>query len=149
MNIRPATPEDIAGVRACAEAAYEIYVAAIGKKPAPMIADFGAAQAAGDLYVACVNEDVAGFVVFFEREDHVHLENVAVSPAYQGRGIGGKLMDLVENETLKRGLRKIELYTNVKMTGNLTLYPALGYEEIGRWSEDGFDRVFYRKTLNP
>ncbi len=149
MDIRPATADDVAEVRACAEAAYQIYVAAIGKKPAPMVADFGAAQAAGDLYVACVGQDVAGFVVFFEREDHMHLENVAVSPAHQGKGIGGKLIDFVESETLQRGFKSVELYTNEKMTGNLTLYPALGYEEIGRWSEDGFDRVFYRKTLNP
>ncbi|NNF76469.1 MAG: GNAT family N-acetyltransferase [Rhizobiales bacterium] len=147
MNIRPATPEDVPRVQACAEAAYQIYVAAIGRKPAPMVADFGAAQKASDLHVACLDQEVAGFVVFFERRNHMHLENVAVSPAHQGKGIGGKLIDLVERETVKRGLTAVELYTNVKMTGNLTLYPALGYEEIGRWSEDGFDRVFYRKTL--
>lgn len=112
-----------------------------------MVADFGAAQVAGDLYVAQVNQEVVGFVVFFQRDDHVHVENVAVSPAHQGMGIGGKLIDFVESQTLNRGLKNVELYTNVKMTGNLTLYPALGYQEIGRWSEDGFDRVFYRKTL--
>ncbi|MCP5083620.1 MAG: GNAT family N-acetyltransferase [Alphaproteobacteria bacterium] len=112
-----------------------------------MVADFGAAQEAGDLYVASVDHEVAGFVVFFERDDHVHLENVAVSPAHQGKGIGSNLIEFVESETLNRGLNTVELYTNARMTGNLTLYPALGYEEIGRWSEDGFDRVFYRKTL--
>lgn len=149
MEIRPATPVDIAGVRACAEAAYQIYVAAIGRKPAPMIADFAASQAAGHLHVACVDGEVAGFVVFFARKDHVHLENVAVSPAHQGKGVGGALMALAETEALKHGLAAIELYTNVKMTGNLTLYPALGYTEIGRWNEDGFDRVFYRKRLHP
>ncbi len=147
MHIRLATPDDIAAVRRCAEGAYEIYVTAIGKKPAPMVADFAAAQAQGQLYVAEVDREVAGFVVFYHRSDHVHLENVAVSPAHQGKGVGGRLMEFVEQETLKRGLATVELYTNVKMTGNLTLYPALGYEEIGRWSEDGFDRVFYRKTL--
>lgn len=147
MEIRPARPDDIQGVRTCAEGAYEIYVAAIGRKPAPMIADFAASQAAGHLHVACVDGNIAGFVVFFERGDHVHVENVAVSPAHQGQGIGGKLMALVEDETRQRGLGAIELYTNIKMTGNLTLYPALGYTETGRKREDGFDRVFYRKVL--
>ncbi len=147
MHIRPATLKDVAAVRRCAQGAYEIYVAAIGKKPAPMVADFGAAQAHGHLYVAEMDQEVAGFVVFYSRDDHMHLENVAVSPAHQGKRIGGRLIEFVEQETRKRGLDTVELYTNVKMTGNLTLYPALGYEEIGRWSEDGFDRVFYRKTL--
>ncbi len=148
MTIRPATPADIDGVRRCAEAAYEIYVAAIGKKPAPMVADFASAQTDGHLYVAAQDHEVTGFVVFFERGDHIHLENVAVSPNHQGKGIGGALMKFVEHETLQRGLSTIELYTNVKMSGNLTLYPALGYEEIGRWNEEGFDRVFFRKSLS-
>lgn len=33
------------------------------------------------------------------------------------------------------------------MTENIPYYPSLGYEEIGRWQEDGFDRVFFRKEL--
>ena len=147
MEIRPATLEDVPQVEACAEAAYEIYVEAIGKKPAPMVADFAGAQAAGQLHVAEVNGEVAGFVVFYQRKDHVHLENVAVSPDHQGKGVGRALVDFVEQDALARGLAAVELYTNVKMTGNLTLYPALGYSEIGRWSEDGFDRVFFRKVL--
>lgn len=148
MKIRPATPEDIPQVKACAEAAYEIYVAAIGKKPAPMVADFAGAEAAGQLHVAEVNQEVAGFVVFYDRDDHVHLENVAVSPRHQGQGIGRALVKFVEQSAQARGMTAVELYTNVKMAGNLTLYPALGYAEIGRWSEDGFDRVFFRKVLS-
>jgi hypothetical protein len=33
------------------------------------------------------------------------------------------------------------------MTENLSLYAALGYEETGRATEDGFDRVYFRKSL--
>ncbi|MEM8686861.1 MAG: GNAT family N-acetyltransferase [Pseudomonadota bacterium] len=149
MEIRPATPQDIRQVKACAEAAYEVYVAAIGKKPAPMVADFAAAQTAGQLHVAEASGEVAGFVVFYDRSDHVHLENVAVSPGHQGKGIGRALVDFVERDARARGIATIELYTNVKMSGNLTLYPALGYTEVGRWNEDGFDRVFFRKLLKP
>ncbi len=148
MEIRPATPEDIPQVKACAEAAYEIYVAAIGKKPAPMVADFAGAEALGHLHVAEVDQEVAGFVVFYDRDDHVHLENVAVSPHHQGKGIGRALVDFVERDARARGIASVELYTNVKMTGNLTLYPSLGYTEIGQWSEDGFDRIFFRKVLS-
>ena len=34
------------------------------------------------------------------------------------------------------------------MTENLKLYPYLGYQELGRWNEDGFDRAFFRKELS-
>ncbi len=147
MLIRPATANDVEAVRACAEGAYQIYVEAIGRKPMPMIVDFGASQRDGHLYVAELDGQVVGFAVVFQRDDHIFLENVAVSPAHQGKGVGGKLMKFVEQQATESGLNKIELYTNIKMTGNLTWYPSLGFEEIGRWSEDGFDRVFYRKQL--
>ncbi len=147
MEIRAATPDDVAAVRACAEAAYEIYVEAIGQKPAPMVADFAAAQAAGHLHVAADKRGLAGFVVFFQRDDHIHLENIAVHPSCQGERVGQSLVKFVERQAFSQGLYRVELYTNEKMTGNLTWYPKLGYEEIGRWNEDGFDRVFFRKKL--
>jgi hypothetical protein len=33
------------------------------------------------------------------------------------------------------------------MHENLHLYPRLGYEEYDRRSDEGFDRVFFRKRL--
>lgn len=45
--IRQAVADDEVAVRACAEKAYAQYVSVIGRKPAPMLADFGAQIAAG------------------------------------------------------------------------------------------------------
>ena len=59
------------------------------------------------------------------------------------------LLSFAEAEAERRNLQAIELYTNVKMTENLKLYPRLGYAEIARREEDGFSRVFYRKGLGP
>lgn len=50
--IRPANPDDEGAIRACAETVYARYVAAIGRKPAPMVADFKARIAAGQVHVA-------------------------------------------------------------------------------------------------
>ena len=41
----------------------------------------------------------------------------------------------------------MRLYTNARMTENLSLYPHLGYVEVERREEDGFDRVFFEKGL--
>jgi len=45
------------------------------------------------------------------------------------------------------GARAVRLYTNEKMTANLSLYPHLGYAETHRAVQDGFARVFFEKQL--
>ena len=147
MNIRPARLGDLDSVERCADAAYRLYVSRIGKKPAPMVADFRAQIEAGQVHVIEVEAAVAGFIVLYRRRDHIHIENVAVFPTQQGKGLGRTLLSFAEEEARRRNLSTIELYTNVKMTENLELYPKLGYEEIDRRDEDGFSRVFYRKDL--
>ena len=144
--IRKALETDIEAVKRCARAAYAIYVERIGREPAPMVADFETLQRSGDLYVDDRgNREIGGFVVFYPRDDHLHLENVAVHPDFQGRGIGRSLIEFAERAALKLGLDRIVLYTNAKMSENLELYPRLGYRRFDRRVEDGFDRVYFDK----
>jgi len=147
VRVRPASPSDLGNVEACAEQAYALYVPRMGKKPAPMVADFKAQIAAEQVHVIEVDGDVAGFIVLYRRRDHLHIENVAVFPSRQGQGLGRVLLSFAEAEAARRGLQTIELYTNVNMTENLELYPRLGYREIDRREEAGFSRVFFRKRL--
>ena len=148
LNIRPAQARDLRGIQKCARAAYEPYVAKMGRRPAPMVADFESQIADGLIHVLCDYNEVCGFIVFYPRDDHVHLENVAVLPELQGLGYGVQLIKFAEQVAANSGLLAVELYTNVKMTENLKLYPYLGYQELGRWNEDGFDRAFFRKELS-
>lgn len=145
--IRKATDADLDQVKACAEAAYTRYIERIGKKPAPMVADFATAIEAETLYVIEAEAHMCGFVVFYACNDYLHLENVAVDPHFQGHGCGKKLIDFVEQQARDGGYGLVELYTNAKMTENLGLYPRLGYVEFDRRQEDGFDRVYFKKTL--
>ncbi|MDJ0946764.1 MAG: GNAT family N-acetyltransferase [Kiloniellales bacterium] len=147
MTIRKAVPGDLDRVKDCARQAYGLYVPRMGKEPAPMVADFEAQIETGTLYVVELEGEVAGFIVLYPRRDHLHVENVAVFPAGQGKGLGKALMRFAEDEAGRRGLSAIELYTNVKMVENQAFYPALGYVETDRREEDGFSRVFYRKEL--
>lgn len=76
--IRQAKAQDEAYIRQCAELAYARYVQLIGRKPAPMTADFAAQIAAGDVFVATDHHDrFQGFIVFYAEEGHILLENVA------------------------------------------------------------------------
>lgn len=148
MPIRIASLEDLQGVEACAVAAYQVYVKRMGKKPAPMVANFGQ-QIRDETLSVFVDETnaVLGFIVFFPKEQRMFLENVAVHPNYHGQKIGKSLIAHCENQAVRAGKSIVELYTNEKMSENLKLYPKLGYVEFDRRSEDGFNRVYFRKIL--
>ena len=146
--IRRAEISDLDAIRRCAEAAYAKYIERIGRKPAPMVADFAALIEQNSVMVEVEDsERVRGFIVAYPRRDHLHLENVAVDPACQGRGIGQRLVERVEQRALADGYDRIELYTNARMYENLALYPKLGYSQFDRRIEDGFDRVYFGKNL--
>lgn len=139
---------DFTAIKRCAELAYEPYVEAIGRKPAPMVADFAKLISEKKVYIEKDGEqNLTGFIVFFVTDDLMHLENIAVMPFAHGKGIGRKLMKYCEDSAIALGLDEIELYTNEKMVANLSIYPKLGYIQTERRLEDGFHRVYFRKTL--
>lgn len=148
INIRPAALSDAPTIRACAEEAYTPYIDIIGRKPAPMVADFRAQIATGAIHVATGGKGpVLGFIVFFPKTDHMFLENVAVFKSAGGQGIGKALIAYCETQTRELRLGSVRLYTNEKMAANLEMYPRLGYIETGRREEDGFNRVYFEKIL--
>jgi ribosomal protein S18 acetylase RimI-like enzyme len=147
--IRRASAGDAAAADEITSAAYRPYIERIGREPAPMSADFDALIAAGDVWVATDQDGVVGVLVVRPRGSALLLESVAVDPARQGCGIGRALIDHAERVARDAGLGAVDLYTNAHMTENLRLYPSLGYDLIERRREDGFDRVFFRKSLTP
>ncbi|WP_210268083.1 GNAT family N-acetyltransferase [Brucella intermedia] len=113
-----------------------------------MVADFSAQIEAGQAYVAeDADNQLQGFIVFYPEGQHMLLENVAVLPSAAGRGIGKALIRFCEEEARRRGFNAVHLYTNEKMAENLSIYPRLGYAEVARRAEDGFNRVFFEKPL--
>jgi ribosomal protein S18 acetylase RimI-like enzyme len=147
--LRGATPADREPVQRLVEAAYGGYVGAIGRRPAPMDADYAALIAAGRVTVAERDGAVVGLLVLVPMDDHLLVENVAVDPAAQHSGLGRRLMARAEDEARALGLSELRLYTNELMTANVTWYPRLGYRETERRAESGFSRVFFAKTISP
>ncbi|SHH83193.1 GNAT family N-acetyltransferase [Marivita hallyeonensis] len=145
--LRRASMSDLEQIKVCAVAAYAPYIPAIGRPPAPMVADFAALIDRQCVVVAMSGQDLAGFAVFFPRGADMFLENVAVDPRYTGQGLGRRLIEACESDARRAGLSRVTLYTNEKMLGNLTLYPYLGYAETDRRTEDGFNRVYFAKDL--
>jgi GNAT superfamily N-acetyltransferase len=147
LELRKAEPGDVAELSAIAAAAYEPYVARIGRPPAPMTADYASAVGRGQVWVAVDDGRIAGLLVLVPAPDHLLLENVAVRPAAQRTGIGARLLALAEDQARQLGLAEIRLYTNVAMTENLVYYPRHGYVETHRGEGDGFSRVYFAKRV--
>ena len=147
VSVRRATAADVPALYVVANEAYLLYVPRIGRMPAPMTADYSAAVQSGQAWVAEVDGQVLGLLVLVVCQGYLLIENIAVLPSAQRRGIGGRLLMLAEDEARANGLGEIRLYTNEGMTENLAYYPRHGYRETRRAEEQGFRRVFFSKTL--
>ena len=77
------------------------------------------------------------------------INNLVVDPNSQGKGYGRVLMGFAEELARNRGLCKLTLFTNVMMWENIGLYAKLGFAETGRRVEDGYERVYFEKSLRP
>ena len=147
MTIRLATQDDIAQIVRLVNAAYAKYLDRMEKPPAPMLADYATLIAHGEVYVLESGAEIAGALVIGAHEQGLLIENVAIDPAFQGQGLGRRLMAFAEQYARERRLREVRLYTNEVMVENLAFYRRLGFEEIERHVDEGYQRVFLRKSL--
>ena len=114
-----------------------------------MGADYTALVGEGAVTLAIDQGAIVGVLVLRPQPGSLLLENVAVAPAEQRRGIGRALIAFAEERARELNLGKVTLYTNARMAENLSLYRRLGYVEIERRPEDGFEGVFFEKTVGP
>jgi ribosomal protein S18 acetylase RimI-like enzyme len=144
-DLRLATAEDLPAIKALIDAAYTRYLTRMDKRPAPMLRDYGPSVAEGTTWV--VGDPVVAVLTLYPREDHLLVENVAVHPDAQGRGLGRELMSFAEQEAARRGLTRMALVTHEVMTENQAIYARLGYTEVERRAEDGYRRIYMEKPL--
>ena len=146
-RIRAATAADVPAIADIVEQAYRHYIARMGKPPGPMLDDYAARVLEGVVSVLEEDAAIAGIIVLLPATNYLLLDNVAVSPTRQGLGLGRRLLAFAEAEALRRGYHEIRLYTHQTMVENQRLYKSIGYEETGRGTKAGYDRVFMRKRL--
>ncbi|GHO49484.1 GNAT family N-acetyltransferase [Ktedonospora formicarum] len=147
ITIRAAREDDLTAIVACVRSAYSVYLERLNVSPAPLSADYAALLARGVIYVLTEHDKVHGILVMFPRDAHMFIENIAVDPRHQGRGLGKALMAFAEEQTRSSQLNEMRLYTHERMTENLRLYHSLGFEETDRHIEDQYHRVFLHKIL--
>jgi GNAT superfamily N-acetyltransferase len=147
VSLRLAVPADAGALKDLVSAAYEPYIVRIGRPPGPVRDDYEKVIADHQVTVAEVDGRLAGVLVLKETPEGLLLDNVAVLPEFQGRGIGRGLLDAAEEQARRGGWRELLLYTNEKMAENLEMYGRMGYVEFARRDEKGYSRVYMKKAL--
>ncbi|NMA83440.1 MAG: GNAT family N-acetyltransferase [Epulopiscium sp.] len=94
----------------------------------------------GDCYAAYISNNIVGaYVVVRTRPLTLELVNIAVKEAYQGKGIGKKLIlnaiDIARGDNIKA----LEIGTGNSSINQLALYQKCGFRIVG------IDRDFFKK----
>jgi ribosomal protein S18 acetylase RimI-like enzyme len=126
-ELRRAVASDAPAIRALTREAYAKWVPLIGREPKPMTADYAEVVRRHRIDLLHLDGVLAALIETIAEADHLLIENVAVSPAFQGRGFSRKLMAHAEQIAASSGFGEIRLYTNKLFTQNIELYRKLGY----------------------
>ncbi len=149
LELRRAVAAEAAAIRELTREAYAKWVPVIGREPKPMTADYPEALRKNRFDVLCVDGKLAALIETIAQADCLLIENVAVSPALQGRGLGRQLMAHAERLAASLGYGEIRLYTNKLFAENLRLYGKLGYRVDSEEPFNGGWRVNMSKPVGP
>lgn len=127
IEIRIAEPQDADAIGAIVRAAYAKWVPLIGREPLPMRVDYRQAVLEHRFDLAVEGSTILGLIETVPKPEHLWIQNVAVAPAAQGRGIGPMLIAHTEQWARSSGHAELGLVTNGVFEANVTLYKRLGF----------------------
>ena len=128
VELRRALATDAAAIRDLTRSAYAKWVGLVGREPKPMTADYAAAVMSHRFDLLYFDDALAALIETVHEAQYLLVENVAVSPAFQGRGLGRRLMAHAEALAAELGCGEVRLYTNQRFTENIAIYRRLGYQ---------------------
>ena len=126
-QLRQAGPADAPAIRTLTREAYAKWIAVTGREPLPMRVDYDKAVLEHRFDLLYEDDALAALIETSVESDHLLVVNVAVAPAFQGRGLGKHLLSHAERLAAAAGFNEIRLYTNSLMAENIALYKRLGY----------------------
>jgi GNAT superfamily N-acetyltransferase len=150
LSIGRAISADAPAVLALTRAAYAKWVPVIAREPLPMTADYDRAIAEHIIDLGEQGGQLLALVEVIPKEGYLLIENIAVRPDQQGKGLGDQLLLHAEGLARSLGFDETQLYTNAAFTWNLAFYTKRGYQEYRRGTTiPGSTTVFMRKSIKP
>ncbi|MCI0444060.1 ribosomal protein S18-alanine N-acetyltransferase, partial [bacterium] len=97
------------------------------------------------------SEHLVGFLVCWILNKEVHINNIAVHPAWQGMGLGRSMTQFALEFGKQNGCNRAALEVRVSNQRAMRLYTSLGFHKIGevrRYYEDGEDAWICARQLH-
>ena len=126
VYLRRAEPADAAAIRDLTRAAYAKWVPIIGSEPLPMTADYDHAVRYHMIDLYEEGGELQALIEMLVEAEHHLIENIAVRPNQQGKGIGDRLLRHAETVAASMSIREIQLYTNAAFVSNIAFYTKRG-----------------------
>jgi GNAT superfamily N-acetyltransferase len=106
----------------------------------------------GPIWIALVDNEPVGTVSVVKEPDWIYIRSMAVLPAAQGHGIGGALLDAIDEYAAEIGVETLFLYTTHFSADAIRLYERHGFVRGRETTADewcgtpGFEMWKYLKT---
>ncbi|MCX6171835.1 MAG: GNAT family N-acetyltransferase [Flavobacterium sp.] len=91
------------------------------------------------------NENIIGFVTLKINNDTAKIGLIAVSPNYQGKGIGKKLIAKTENYCFENNVKTLQIPTQMENLTACNFYKKMGYEISEKINIKHFWKKNYKK----
>lgn len=104
------------------------------------------------LWVAVEDNNPVGFVACYPLDGFLYVHEISVAQGQQGKGIGRRLMNVVEDYAIDQDFPYIGLITFRDIRWNGPFYKSLGYKEIAADVYSGLHNKFkddVRKGMDP
>ncbi|MGB7000552.1 MAG: ribosomal protein S18-alanine N-acetyltransferase [Halobacteriota archaeon] len=101
-------------------------------------------------FVVIMADEVIGFVGGAIRRGHGHISGLAVDKEYRMKGIGKRLLKIVDREFHASGFDKVTLEVRKSNWGAIRFYKKQGYKRayfIKGYYADGEDAIVYEKKI--
>ncbi|MCC6416534.1 MAG: GNAT family N-acetyltransferase [Opitutaceae bacterium] len=142
MTIRPATPADLELIMDFirALAAYEQLADEVEATEARLRSAFFSPKPAAECVLAFVDDQPAGFAVFFQNfstflaKPGIYLEDLFVRPEQRGRGIGKALLLHLAKLANERGCGRMEWAVLDWNQPAIDFYESLGARRLKEWN---------------
>lgn len=82
----------------------------------------------GNSWVACHHQQPVGFILTEPLDDALFIVELSVCQSWQGKGIGGWLIDTVADSARQRGMRALTLTTFLQVPWNAPYYARRGFK---------------------
>ena len=130
--MRRATPADATAIRDLTRSAYAKWILLIGREPKPMTANYDRAVVDHIIDLYEENDRPIALIEVIPQASCLLIENIAVLPNQQSKGLGDLLLNHAENIARSLRLAELQLYTNAAFISNIEFYTRRGFQEFHR-----------------